>query len=358
MSGLLGDFLRSEKQRGLFDEEYQRGGLVPLAINPFTGRAEMAMPQFLGGLLEAFKAPGDVLAGRKAPTIEDALNVAGAVSLGSFPMARAAFQGAVYKGLFGGADDAVSMTNASKNASIFPPPQRPARPIADDYKSGIPADSSGRLTHDIDGRPIEAKWIAGRRTVSGADEAIPAAELDALAEAIIGRRHEVVHPTSLGTDLGRFRGEYDPSGRLVRRIRLRDGLSPETSRHVLGHEVGHALTDFSDPIAAVGFSHERVNKALGQVYHDLNDASWRRGQPTRPGLQTKPEDFGYVGRKVPPEYTAEAVRAYLENPNYLKSVSPEVAKRIRAMVNSDPRLNKIIQFNASGLPIGLGQPTE
>ena len=43
---------------------------------------------------------------------------------------------------------------------------------------------------------------------------------------------------------------------------------------------------------------------------------------------------------------AEAIRAYMADPNYLKTVAPEVAARIRAAVNTDPILSPHIQFNS------------
>jgi hypothetical protein len=42
---------------------------------------------------------------------------------------------------------------------------------------------------------------------------------------------------------------------------------------------------------------------------------------------------------------AEAVRAYLTDPNYLKTVAPGAAARIRAAWNSNPQLARIMHFN-------------
>ena len=42
---------------------------------------------------------------------------------------------------------------------------------------------------------------------------------------------------------------------------------------------------------------------------------------------------------------AEAIRAYLLDPNYLKTLAPNVAARIRAAVNPNPEVNRILQFN-------------
>lgn len=49
---------------------------------------------------------------------------------------------------------------------------------------------------------------------------------------------------------------------------------------------------------------------------------------------------------MPREYIAEASRAYMVDPNWLKTVAPKTAARIREYVNSHPELSKIIQFNS------------
>ena len=47
------------------------------------------------------------------------------------------------------------------------------------------------------------------------------------------------------------------------------------------------------------------------------------------------------------ELIAEAIRAYLTNPNYIKSDAPDAAATIRQFVNSHPDMSKTIQFNAA-----------
>ena len=48
------------------------------------------------------------------------------------------------------------------------------------------------------------------------------------------------------------------------------------------------------------------------------------------------------------------MRAYLTDPNYLKTVAPDTAKRIRQFVNDHPQLRHIIQFNAVPSALGAG----
>ena len=49
------------------------------------------------------------------------------------------------------------------------------------------------------------------------------------------------------------------------------------------------------------------------------------------------------------------MRAYMTDPNYMKTVAPKTAARIREFVNPNPRLNKTIQFNSLLAPaLGSG----
>jgi hypothetical protein len=102
---------------------------------------------------------------------------------------------------------------------------------------------------------------------------------------------------------------------------------------------------------------------LRRVYNTLNNPERatvpgtgrygpRTGEAAKGRFYT-PEDMGYSGKDVPREYIAEALRAYMADPNYLKTVAPKTAATIRQFVNDNPRLNKIIQFNSDALPLGI-----
>jgi hypothetical protein len=73
-------------------------------------------------------------------------------------------------------------------------------------------------------------------------------------------------------------------------------------------------------------------------YPDRSEASsW--GKPFTPQV------LGYKGEEISREYMVEAIRAYMADPNYLKTVAPKTAAAIRAAVNAHPALSKIVQFN-------------
>jgi hypothetical protein len=233
---------------------------------------------------------------------------------------------------------------ASKSVRIYDPPAKPPRPFTDDYQAGAPADATGRLTHDIEGRPLTARHVVGRRVVGGADKALPTAELDAVTKATTGVGPAAVASREIGNDAGRFKVGYDPDGQPTYRVYIDKNLDAATAERVLGHEIGHVI----DYVAghAKGIAHRGLVKELKQIYNDLNNpnrssqgaASWAR--PYRP------QDIGYKGDDIPREWIAEAIRAYMTNPNYLKFVAPETAAAIRAAVNANPKLREIIQFNS------------
>src|SRR5262249_26321914 len=54
---------------------------------------------------------------------------------------------------------------------IYNPPPKPPRPFEADYPHGAPADATGRLTQDIEGRPLTAKYIVGRSAAGAEDQA-------------------------------------------------------------------------------------------------------------------------------------------------------------------------------------------
>jgi len=70
-----------------------------------------------------------------------------------------------------------------------------------------------------------------------------------------------------------------------------------------------------------------------------------------------PEMRGYRPHQVEVELWAEAIRAYIADPNSIKTVAPvapDVANAIRVAVNNNPKLKDVIQFNAMAPVAGAG----
>ncbi len=103
-----------------------------------------------------------------------------------------------------------------------------------------------------------------------------------------------------------------------------------------------------------------IETKLRQVYNDLNARDWRveksakTGEPVPRRYWIGPEQQGYTGAHIPRELMAEAIRAYMTDPNYLKTVAPEVAARTRKYANPNPLTSRTIQFNSMLLPLAAG----
>lgn len=245
---------------------------------------------------------------------------------------------------------------ASRSASIYNPPIKSPRPFEADYPSGASSDVAGRLTKDIDGRDLTAGVVVGRRTLGGADEALTPAQLDAAAKATLGESPSQVPASALPRNtVGAYGDARGPDGP-ERWIHILKDLEPAARAKVTFHEFGHALDDLAGTIRTKGLSRE-----LRDVYNSLNN-------PTRNAAGTdavafngtgrtrpwSPKESGYKGDDVEREYVAEALRAYMTDPNYLKTVAPKTAATIRKFVNDNPRLNRFIQFNSIVIPVGIG----
>jgi hypothetical protein len=175
------------------------------------------------------------------------------------------------------------------------------------------------------------------------DQPVSPWEFDDIATALTGRPAKDFSSEDMEGNLGRVR---------MHQIDLNSDLWPFQRPRVYAHELGHVIDRLSGEIRQKGLEDE-----LRRVYHELNSPS--KYDPANPFT---PQHRGYSDAWAPREYMAEAVRAYLTRPNYLKTVAPETAAAIRAAVNANRQLNRIIQFNSALMPVGaadlLGSPEE
>lgn len=235
---------------------------------------------------------------------------------------------------------------SSRGLSYDPPPQ-PPRPFTDDYPNGARTDAEGRITRDIDGRNIHRKArVAGRAVDGGADQPVDGTERPALAQrttAQAPKRAPLDHS-------GGTRFSYDPATRRFKRIEgivLADDLPDDEAVRVLAHEIAHSIDFRVAPARTVDSFHEgrwgiessdpKVQDQLYRIYTDLNNPQANRWGPL---------NDGYTQSEEARELWAEAIRAYMTDPNYIKTVAPETAAVIRRFANGSPRVNKIIHFNS------------
>lgn len=238
---------------------------------------------------------------------------------------------------------------ASRSANMYNPPAKSPRAFEADYPQGARSDEAGRLLEDIEGRPLVARHVVGRTHEGGGDAALPADAYDSVAEAVTGGRPQAVASRQIGGDAGQYVVTRDRrSGDVLNRdIFVDKSLSEAQAQRVAAHEIGHAINDVSGTIPVDGLDGE-----LRRVYNDLNN-------PQSYGKKFGPEQNRYKGETAKRELLAESIRAYMTDPNYIKTVAPDVASRIRKYVNSHPEISKVIQFNSlGGGLLGLGAMRE
>lgn len=230
---------------------------------------------------------------------------------------------------------------ASKVVPGYNAPSKPVRPFEADYPKGALVDEQGRLLKTIDGYDITGQYVVGRNVVGGTDKALAPAEFNAITTAITGQGAAIVPPSAFrrpGTVGEVVADRYSKRPEL---LQLSNKLSPSEGERVFAHEIGHVVDQAAGEIPVSG-----VKRQAQQVYNTLNTGTERTRN------LTGPEHMGYRGGDIPRELMAEGIRAYATDPNYIKTVAPDFAKRIRDYVNTDPVLSKIIQFNTAA-PIGL-----
>lgn len=72
---------------------------------------------------------------------------------------------------------------------VYDPPPVPPLPFRRQYRSDAPprADSTGRLTHDPEGRPLGARYIAGLTEVDGLNVGLWPEEMADVTRRLVGR---------------------------------------------------------------------------------------------------------------------------------------------------------------------------
>jgi hypothetical protein len=243
------------------------------------------------------------------------------------------------------ASKALNNANYGKISPGLPTPVAPLRSFDLDYPRPIAQPQGSPLTRSIDGDALNPRAvIAGRSVVGGGDVALPFGGAN-IAAGRLGVNPQAASASTLGAGTaGSYRPMFSSNGRFQgpREIKVLDKLSPQDSNQVMGHEFGHLLDDLiagTDGMAAKGTA-----KELDGLYDALN-------KKLNGSKAWTPQADGYKGAEVAREKWAEAFRAYQEDPNFIKTYAPTVAKEIRKRVNTHPDISKVIQFNSAA---GLG----
>jgi hypothetical protein len=310
---------------------------------------------FAGGAIKGGKAAWKVL---RNPSVRES---AERIAREAGDAGRVVREGDDVAGDLSNAANRGNVDTYASRADTYLPPRVPRRNFREDYPNGARADASGRLLEDIDGRSLGAKYIAGRDRLGGPDRSFPANKIDAAITHLLGDR-----PRSMPEDKLRSKNrppkgeewrptehahynvtEYD-DGTVRRRIRNQTGYSPLETRNLRQHELSHEIYRRTGDIPTDGVLDE-----LHRVYDEL-----LKGKKNPDGPWQGPSPKDYTSEQMPHELWSEAIRAYLSDPNYFKTVAPNAAARLRSFVNENPQLKGYIQLNSVApwlAPINTGE---
>src|SRR5215472_1249352 len=237
------------------------------------------------------------------------------------------------------------ITSASETTYMYDPPSKTQRPFTDDYPNEARTDAQGRLLEDIEGRPLGAAFIAGRRFSGEADQPLSPADIRAAIKRV-KLRFSTVPGIWLRPDVSGIYIPPNPGTRRTGDIFINKDLPDQelTMAHEFSHAMDYLVGNLSQKLTPAEVSE------LRDVYSALRTGS------EDPPYRRQPENFNYFGNEVKDELLAEGMRAYMTNPNYFKTIAPKTAAKIRAAVNDHPRLKRAIQFNSLGAAglIGAG----
>jgi hypothetical protein len=239
------------------------------------------------------------------------------------------------------APEPARMIAQSEDSDLTEPPRKRQRPFAEDYPR-YQTDARGRLLRDVEGRPLGAKFVAGRRFSGKADERLSPDDIKNAA----GQLNIPIVYVDRGVLEDHVGGQYARPSQTapLGDISINTRYKPPAQNIFIAHEFGHAIDHITGDLSATLTPDEIFE--LRDVYSDLRGGS-KKGAPRR-----QPEDYDYDVNDINMELVAEGLRAYMSNPNYLKTVAPKAAAKFRAAVNESPLLKKVIQLNSLG-PIGL-----
>jgi len=233
--------------------------------------------------------------------------------------------------------DSPASSFAARPGLMFDPPRKRRRTFEEEYPSGARFGAAEHLLVDMEGRRLIARYFVGRRVRDAQGFGLDPEEFAPLI-------HELARkfPTSSAPKLEKLFGEptYTPEPFWLESLNTLMSTQRETIKG-FGYELGQVIDEIVGGISIKGLLPE-----LRGVFNTLNNPSRSlRAIDAAAGALFTPKEAGFKINEIRRVYIAEAIRAYLIDPNYLKTVAPNTARAIRAAVNGHPKLSKILQFN-------------
>ena len=223
---------------------------------------------------------------------------------------------------------------ASRSARLY------NHPTKSEVGNGLRGSGAGGL--DLEGRPLVAEYVVGRAPERILEQSLVPETASEIVERLTGRPIEGSPRTGKdGTRSNDGLTGFHPVTNEPLYARVANDLDDVSFGRTSQHEAGHIID------ALAGFIPEKgLNNELRELYsYGVADGFSGR---YRTRNFTTPEHEGYRPSQAREERMAEALRAYMTAPDTMKERYPKTAAAIRKAVNDNPRLNRIIQFNALG----------
>jgi hypothetical protein len=241
-----------------------------------------------------------------------------------------------------------------------------SRAFSEDYSPGSVSGKVGTtLSVDMHGNPLgpdvedlldnpetPAPVVAGRRVVGGEDQPLTNDEILKLAEGLTGAKPRKVPRAAIGGAVSKVPLIFNSNKQFVGpdAIQIANDLKPDEESRAVAHGTARAIDLYLEQPGSLknynsgkyGLRPEDIDEELLNVYRDQNN----------PGSASHtPINDGYNAQEAPHELLTEGIRAYLTNPNYIKTIAPNLAGALRYLITNHDFLRKLVRFN-SLVPFG------
>jgi hypothetical protein len=248
-----------------------------------------------------------------------------------------------------------SNDNIAPGQKYFDPPNV-KRPFEADYPRATDFDlRTQKLLQDMDEVPIlDSSTVIGRKTLGGPDVPLLEEDFHDFAKLLTDKRGGLkeVEPHEMKRPGSRAETDFDKDG-IPTEFRVLRTLSPKDRAAAATREFANAIAAWIRPFREYDSFSPFSRMEMRRVYNELGNPKRIEGRPDKDARPFTPADRGYSADETPWEYLAEAVRGYLTEPGWLKSVAPRTAKDLRQIARDHVWLKKFLHFNALA-PMMLG----
>jgi hypothetical protein len=249
-----------------------------------------------------------------------------------------------------------SNDNIAPGQWYFDPPNV-NRPFKADYPRATVFDLySKKLLQDMDDVSIlDSSTVIGRKKFEGPDVPLLEEDFHDFAKLLTNKRGGLkeVEPHEMKRPGSRAETDFDNDG-IPTGFRVLRTLSPRDKAVATTREFANAIVAQIRPWREFDyFSPLSRRFEMRHVYNELGNPKRIGGRPDKDARPFTPADRGYSADETPWEYLTEAVRGYLTEPGWLKSVAPDTAKALRQIARDNFSFRKFLHFNALA-PMLLG----